>query len=146
MNRRAALEQGGRRLILIKARPSQTRFKMRTDVLALGAPRALRLPGGGQAMSTDDQSWRVPLSLPRRLTHPLWLLLAGVAAALCAIWLYAPLTGNVGLWALLPLLVSAAMIVATAHHLAQRHHAGRPQYERNRKPLAGPRPGARLPQ
>ena len=86
------------------------------------------------------------MPISRRLTRSLWLLLAGVAAALCAIWLYAPLTAYVGLWALLPLLVSAAMIVATAHHLAQRYHAGRPQYERNRKPLAGPRPGARLPQ
>lgn len=82
--------------------------------------------------------------MPRRLTRSLWLLLAGAGAASGAIWLYAPPAGNAGLWALLPFLVSAGLVIATALHLAQR--AGRPHSQRNRKPLSGPRPGARLPQ
>jgi O-antigen/teichoic acid export membrane protein len=70
----------------------------------------------------------------------LWLSLAGAGLALCAIWLLAPPESHIGLWALLPFLLSAVLVIAAAHHLAHRYHHGR-----HRKPLAGPRPGARLP-
>lgn len=75
----------------------------------------------------------------------LWLLMAATGAAVGALWVYADPVAQANPWVALPLLLSAGLLIATALHVAQRRYAGRAQ-SRDRKPLAGPRPGARLPQ
>jgi peptidoglycan/LPS O-acetylase OafA/YrhL len=82
--------------------------------------------------------------LPRsRSSYLLALAAAGGAFAVCTIWLIST-RGAPGPLLVLPFVLSGLALITLAHLVAHRHDV-RTRYHLRHRPLAGPRPGARLP-
>jgi peptidoglycan/LPS O-acetylase OafA/YrhL len=79
-----------------------------------------------------------------RLMSLVGLCAAGVAFILGSVWIIAGAGPAPGPWAVLPLAGSAALLACTAIAIGARRNDLR-RYRVQHKPLAGPRPGAQLP-
>ena len=83
--------------------------------------------------------------MPRILAVLLWPLAVVVVFAVCAYWIVDAQSGKISAWVILPFFWGAALMAVVAHYVAQwRDPISR--YLASHKPLAGPRPGAELPE
>lgn len=83
------------------------------------------------------------MSMRWELHVVVWAVAAAGALALSVLSLMAAPDGVPGVWALLPFMLTAGILAGLVHVLARQDPATR--YHLEHKPLAGPRPGARLP-
>lgn len=82
---------------------------------------------------------------PRRTSNALlWLFAAAGLFGLVTLWIIAQGHGLGSVWPLLPVLCGALLLGAVAHVL-KHYQSALTRYRLQHKPLAGPRPGAALP-
>ena len=82
---------------------------------------------------------------PRRtLNSLLWLFAAAGLFGLGTLWVLAQGHGLASVWPLLPVLCGVLLLAAVAHGL-KHYQRALTRYRLQHKPLAGPRPGAALP-
>lgn len=77
-----------------------------------------------------------------RITRLGWLAATALAVAACSVWLLGGPNAVASPWMVLPFALTGGLLIAVARYALR--DSPRARYRRCHKPLAGPRPGARL--